>query len=537
MPISFASLSGGSSSGADTGFDLVIGTSGNTTFQLADFQAAGEYTITSTLNDTTYDIYFINEDNENVGYTTGGKITATEPFKKVVVYGGNNNDILKFKFGFVSEPTGNGNINGGAAPFITSISPTNLPNNNDTMTITGGNFATNVQVILIGTNNVEYAPKTTVRSSSTQIVVTRPDGLLVSNGPYDVKVINPGITPAAQKPNQLTNTMFVGSGLTWTTAATLPPFTPGTAYTTTVVASDPDASAITYSITAGSLPTGLSLNSSTGVISGTSNDTTTSTPTIRATDAGGNTADRQFSISPTVSASGGTTVTSGGYRYHTFTSSGTFTVSRGGAVEIVTVAGGGSGRITSDSYKAGGGAGGFLISSTSLSSGSYNLVVGGAGSNTTFGSLTALTAIAGGSGADSTGGGNSGGSGGGNTYGPGGSGTANQGNSGGTTGADAWNSGVYAGGGGGGRDGGGGGGYRDGNQNIRGGGGGGGINYTTWGAATSTGELSGGQRYYAGGGGGAPGPVNGIGHGANTGGGGAGGSGGDSGLIMIRYAI
>lgn len=55
---------------------------------------------------------------------------------------------------------------------------------------------------------------------------------------------------------------------------------------------------ITYSVVSGSLPTGISLNSNTGIISGSSNlsDGTVTTFTVRATDAVGLYTDREFSV-------------------------------------------------------------------------------------------------------------------------------------------------------------------------------------------------------------------------------------------------
>ena len=43
------------------------------------------------------------------------------------------------------------------------------------------------------------------------------------------------------------------------------------------------------------------------------------------------------------SATGGTTYTSGGYKYHKFTGNGTFAVSGAGTVEVLLIAGGGGG--------------------------------------------------------------------------------------------------------------------------------------------------------------------------------------------------
>ena len=74
----------------------------------------------------------------------------------------------------------------------------------------------------------------------------------------------------------------------------------------TVAATD----ATSFAVQSGSLPGGASLNASTGAITGTetgSTATTTYTFTIRATDAQGQTADRQFNIIITHGASGGAT--------------------------------------------------------------------------------------------------------------------------------------------------------------------------------------------------------------------------------------
>ena len=77
---------------------------------------------------------------------------------------------------------------------------------------------------------------------------------------------------------------------------------------------------------------------------------------------------------------GGTTSTSGGYRYHKFTSSGNFVVPTGwvDTFDIMVVAGGGGG----GRNRAGGGGAGGMLTSTGLtkSSGTYSIVVGGGGS-------------------------------------------------------------------------------------------------------------------------------------------------------------
>ena len=71
----------------------------------------------------------------------------------------------------------------------------------------------------------------------------------------------------------------------WTT------FSPGavgtSAFSYTFVATDDSGDAPTYSVASGALPTGLTLNASTGVLSGTATVSGTYTYTLRATDVNG----------------------------------------------------------------------------------------------------------------------------------------------------------------------------------------------------------------------------------------------------------
>lgn len=271
---------------------------------------------------------------------------------------------------------------------------------------------------------------------------------------------------------------------------------------------------------------------------------------------------------------GGTVTTSGNYRIHTFTSSGSFVNGISGLdVEYLIVAGGasGGGSSSGSSCGGGGGAGGMLTGSMSnVSVATHSVTVGAGGSgNTSFrgtnggdSTFNSVTSTGGGGGGknnhNSQSQGISGGSGGGGgaVYGgtvwspgpTGGSGTAGQGNDGGT----GYNSSDVAGqrGGGGGGKGavgqdapsinsGGNGGTGTassitGSSVTYAGGGGGG----TW---TSGGNSSGGS-----GGGGAGSVNNGTAGTANTGGGGGGSGGGSpssgrdganggSGIVVIRY--
>ena len=255
------------------------------------------------------------------------------------------------------------------------------------------------------------------------------------------------------------------------------------------------------------------------------------------------------------------------FRVHTFTSDGTFEVTRGGEVEHLIVAGGGAG---SNSTAGGGGAGGLIYVGlerpsvqpfSSVASGVYPVVVGNGGDkgetaqsvgeNGEDSSVFGLTAIGGGRGAGNTGSSSGlpaldGGSGGGGSRST--SGTDHQHPTGGSAlqpnspsggfgnrGGNVFNNEEAAGGGGAGEAG------VDGDVGK----GGDGLQYAITGTPT----------FYAGGGAGSSGSnrVGGLGGGgdvdqggeANTGGGGGGNrgnnsqtaAGGGSGIVIVRYRI
>lgn len=167
-----------------------------------------------------------------------------------------------------------------------------------------------------------------------------------------------------------------------------------------------------------------------------------------------------------VVATGGTTYTQGGYKYHLFSTSGTFSVTSPGIVEVLLVAGGGGGgganttlTVSGDySFGGGGGAGGLLsYSNIEASITNYSITVGTGGAlnnNGTDSSAFGYTAIGGGAGSNRSGtptAGGNGGSGGGAgiTFTSGivmttanGTGTAGQGTNGGS-----WAVGTSGGGG------------------------------------------------------------------------------------------
>lgn len=430
------------------------------------------------------------------------------------------------------------------APKITNVTAGSttavLPAGGETVTVTGVGFQANA-VIWINNSSVS-----TTFVSSTSLTFT---STAQSAGFYQLSVNNPDGT-VALRPGGL----VYSEEPVWTTpAGALLGGSPSLAYSTTVVATGGN---ITYSVTTGTLPIGLSLNSNTGEISGTPSIDETSSFTITATNQYNQTTARAFSI--------------------TIASAPT-------SIDYFVVAGGGGGGAR---HGGGGGGGGYLTGTSAISSGiTYTITVGagGIGGNGDGGygtsnigntggnssisgtGFSTVTAIRGGGGGAATGAATNGGSGGGDSgysyNGNPGKGVypgsayisaARQGYDGGVGGTS------FSGGGGGGANG-------VGVAQVGNNGGGGGPGIANPFVGSTAGVLSSGTYYLAGGGGGGgyqhsggPGGIGGGGagtgasvvgvFGTTNSGGGGGGNGGDgggqadggnggSGVVVIRYPI
>lgn len=259
---------------------------------------AGAYTIASALLDSTYDIYVYDTSGNQVGYTKSPSLSATGNFNKIVVVGGSTGDLLSFSYKTTFTAT-NTTSQVTAGAFISSATPTALNSIDDTTTIVGGNFSSNVAVYFVGSDNVERAAKSIVRSSDSQLIVTRPDNFPTNLGTYKLVVENPGVTrPTGSSLHILNNAITAGTTPNWTTATTLPEIAKNISYTTTLLATDTEGTDIDYSIVSGTLPSGITLNNETGVLSGTytGSDFDTANLVIRAVDTGGNTVDRTFRL-------------------------------------------------------------------------------------------------------------------------------------------------------------------------------------------------------------------------------------------------
>ena len=409
------------------------------------------------------------------------------------------------------------------------------------ITIYGTNFVSGAYATAIGSNGVQINAASTVYNSLVQLTATF-TGLSNANEPYDIKVTNPsnlfGLIPDA---------LYVNASPVWQTASgSLGTFTEQVSVSLSATATDSD-STITYALASGSsLPSGVTLNSSTGAITGTLPEISTDT-----------------TYSFTINASDGLNVIP-----RTFTITSTNFI----PINYLVVAGGGGGGY--GYYGGGGGAGGYRTSFgtsganssaestlSALSSVNYTVTVGqgGAGStadntratsgsNSIFATITSTGGGGGGSRGDTNGNpegtsrGAGGGSGGGTAFysGLGGIGTANQGLNGGQS---------YGGGGGGAS----GAGATDGSGAFGyGGAGGNGLASTITGTSVTRAGGGGGGRQAGfsavpggsggggnGGSGNSPAATAGT---ANTGGGGGGGGinnspgmAGGSGIVILRY--
>lgn len=283
--------------GGANDFNLAIsGTYTSVTFNKE--YASGSYSIISNAGDATFDIYAYNADGSLAAYTKTGSFTASKGFNKMVVLGGTSGDVLSFSYK-TTFVTVDDSDEVTAGPVATSLTPSSLPNIDDTFTLTGRNFASDCTVTFTSANTAYAATqaKNIVRSSATSLIVTRPDNLVTDYSPYTITVSNPGVTnPTGSNSHILSNAITAGTNPVWSTSTPLPAFSKDVAYSQTLLATDTEGSDIDYSIVSGSLPAGLSLNGETGVISGTPTGTTPASFTVRATDAGGNFLDRAFTM-------------------------------------------------------------------------------------------------------------------------------------------------------------------------------------------------------------------------------------------------
>ena len=185
-------------------------------------------------------------------------------------------------------------------PTISGISPTTLTRaSGGNITVSGTGFVQFPEVTFVNNSTgAILAASSVTYTSASSIVAAVPSG--GANGVYKCRVVNPGGLGALS-----TATLTYSDAPTFQTAAgSLGSFAGGGSVSVDIDATGDDSSAVTFSVVSGSLPGGLSLNTSTGAITGTESGATQDTTysfTIRATDSESQTADRAFSIAITVS--------------------------------------------------------------------------------------------------------------------------------------------------------------------------------------------------------------------------------------------
>jgi hypothetical protein len=177
-------------------------------------------------------------------------------------------------------------------PGVSGVSGTySESSNSGTITITGTNFVSGAIASATGTNGVEVQAASTTYNSLVQLTAVF-TGLSNANEPYDIKVTNPsnlfGILPDA---------LYVNATPAWNTVAgSLGTFVTAASVSASVSATDPEGTSVSYS--SSNLPGWLSLNSSTGTLTGTApvvTQPTTYSFSITASD-GVNSLARSFSV-------------------------------------------------------------------------------------------------------------------------------------------------------------------------------------------------------------------------------------------------
>ena len=257
---------------------------------------AGAYTLIAVDSDTPNILYYQCSSHANMGnhtFSTSPTVN-TGIFLKLPAADGTANQVLK--------TNGSGTLSFGSSvtfPTIGSISPSVIENTQTAVTITGTNFQSVPTVDAINSSTGAIITADSVAfTNATTIVATF---TLSVDGTYYLRAENnDGL--AVRSTNAL---LTVSDAPAWTTAAGSLGSVAATGSVNFTVAA---TNATSFAKTSGSFPGGVSINAGTGVISGTesgSTEATTYTFTIRATDAQGQTADRQFTITISHGASGG----------------------------------------------------------------------------------------------------------------------------------------------------------------------------------------------------------------------------------------
>jgi mucin-19 len=236
--------------------------------------------VSQTLSNKTID----GNDNTIVTKRGGTSSRPSTPTTGTLYYNTDDDKLQIYDAGWT-------NVYQAPAVILSGISPSTAATTGTSITISGSYIQTGATVKFIGSDNTERSAATVSVTSGDELVATTPS-LPVAYEPYDVKVTNPDGQNAT-----LSDALDAGGTPTWNTASgTLSTIDEGTSLSTSVSATDPDGTSIVYS--SSNLPSWMSLNSSTGALTGTGPDIESNTTynfNITASD-GVNTSSRAFSV-------------------------------------------------------------------------------------------------------------------------------------------------------------------------------------------------------------------------------------------------
>lgn len=186
--------------------------------------------------------------------------------------------VVSNKVSFTVDPT----------PTLSSLQPSSAIAGSAAfnLTVNGTNFLNGMSVRWVGPGG--SATMTPASPTPTQMIVSIPASLITTGGTATVTVLSADTNPVAS--NSLS--FSINSALQITTTS-LPPAGAGVAYSFTLTAT---GGAGSYTWSASGLPGGLALNSSTGVISGTPVNATTTTVSVTVTDQSGQAANARFGL-------------------------------------------------------------------------------------------------------------------------------------------------------------------------------------------------------------------------------------------------
>jgi hypothetical protein len=260
---------------------------------------AGAHTTIAVDNDTPNILYYQCSSHANMGnfINHNSSTINTGVFLKLPAADGTANQVI--------STNGSGTLSFSDSvlfPTIGSISPSVVENTQTAITLTGTNFKDSstppfVDAINASTGAIVTADSVSFTNTTTVVATFT----LPVDGTYFLRLENnDGIACRSG-----TALLTVSDAPAWTTSAgSLGTVAAAGSVNFTVAATN----ATSFAKSSGSFPGGVTINASTGVISGTesgSSSTTTYTFTIRATDAQAQTADRQFTITISHGASGG----------------------------------------------------------------------------------------------------------------------------------------------------------------------------------------------------------------------------------------